>query len=340
MKAVLVEQPGPPDVLKSVDIPEPAPKRGEAVVRVAAAGMNRIDIWVRSGVYKVSLPRIIGADAAGVVEEVGEDVTSVSRGDRVLVDPAIKCGRCRFCLMGMDSSCENLVLLGHGKDGTYAEKIAVPASNLYPVPSGLEMHEAAAIMVNYMTVWHAAVTRAGLRPGSTVLVVGAGSGVGVAAIQLCKLFGCTVISTVGEDWKEQQAYRLGADHVINRKKRRVGEAVAELTKGKGVDLVIEHAGAAIWDEAVKSLSPSGRMVYFGATSGEVAPVNIRHTYRREISLIGSYNWCRSEVPHVLQLFEKGLIKPVISKTFKLSEAVEAHRLMESDNFFGKIILLP
>jgi NADPH:quinone reductase-like Zn-dependent oxidoreductase len=178
MKAVLVEQPGPPDVLKSVDIPEPAPKRGEAVVRVAAAGMNRIDIWVRSGVYKVSLPRIIGADAAGVVEEVGEDVTSVSRGDRVLVDPAIKCGRCRFCLMGMDSSCENLVLLGHGKDGTYAEKIAVPASNLYPVPSGLEMHEAAAIMVNYMTVWHAAVTRAGLRPGSTVLVVGAGSGVG------------------------------------------------------------------------------------------------------------------------------------------------------------------
>jgi len=340
MKAVLIEQPGPPEVLKYTDVPERAPRRGEAVVRVAAAGMNRIDIWVRSGVYKVPLPRILGGDAAGVVEAVGDDVSNVSVGDRVVVNPAVTCGRCRFCLTGYDSLCENHKLLGHGLDGTYAEKIVVPASNLYPVPRGLEMHEAAGIMVTYVTVWHAMVSRAGLKPGSTVLVVGAGSGVGVAAIQLCKLFGCTVVATVGDDWKAEKAYGLGADHVVNRKKRNVSEAVAEFTGGRGVDLVVEHAGSAIWDEAIKSLSPGGVMVYFGATSGENASVNIRYTYRRQQSLIGSYSWNKSEIPQVLRLFEKGLLKPVVDRTFKLADAVEAHKHMESNKFFGKLILIP
>ncbi|MEM4189350.1 MAG: zinc-binding dehydrogenase [Candidatus Caldarchaeum sp.] len=340
MKAVVLEQPGPPEVLKYVDVAEKRPGEGEAVVRVQAAGMNRIDIWIRSGVYKVPLPRIIGAEAAGVVEEVGEDVANVSKRDRVVVNPAITCGRCRFCLKGFDSLCENHKLLGHGADGTYAEKITVPAINLYPIPNGLQMHEAASIMVTYMTVWHAAVTRANITPGSTVLVVGAGSGVGVAAIQLCKLFGATVITTVGEDWKAEKAYALGADHVVNRKKRKVSEAVNEITKGQGVDMVIEHAGQAIWDEAVKSLSPGGKLVYFGATSGENASVNIRYTYRRQLSLLGSYSWNKQEIPSVLQLFEKKLLKPLVDRTFPLKNAAEAHKLMESDAFFGKLVLIP
>ncbi len=340
MKAVVLEQQGPPDVLKYVDYPERMPVKGEATVRINAAGMNRIDIWIRKGVYKVPLPRVIGCEAAGIVEEVGEDVTNLSKGDKVVVNPALTCGTCRFCLRGLDSLCENHRLLGYGVDGTYAEKITVPASNLYPIPASLDIHEAAGIMVTYMSVWHAIVTRAGITPGSTVLVVGAGSGVGVAAIQLCKLFGATVIATVGDDWKVEKAYGIGADYVVNRKKKSVSEFVNEITKGCGVDLVVEHAGQAMWDEAVKSLSPGGKMVYFGATSGENATVNIRYTYRRQISLLGSYSWNKQEIPHVLQLFEKRLLKPVIYRTYPLREAVEAHKLMESDAFFGKIILIP
>ncbi|MEM4281282.1 MAG: zinc-binding dehydrogenase, partial [Candidatus Caldarchaeum sp.] len=159
-------------------------------------------------------------------------------------------------------------------------------------------------------------------------------------IQLCKLFGATVITTVGEDWKAEKAYALGADHVVNRKKRKVSEAVNEITKGQGVDMVIEHAGQAIWDEAVKSLSPGGKLVYFGATSGENASVNIRYTYRRQLSLLGSYSWNKQEIPSVLQLFEKKLLKPLVDRTFPLKNAAEAHKLMESDAFFGKLVLIP
>ncbi|MCS6783750.1 MAG: zinc-binding dehydrogenase [Candidatus Caldarchaeum sp.] len=340
MKAIVVEKPGGPEVLKPVDVDEKTPRRNEALVKLEAVGMNRIDIWIRSGLYKVSLPRIIGADGAGVVEAVGEDVTNVAAGDRVLIDPAITCGRCRFCLRGFDSLCENHRLLGHGIDGTYAEKIVVPAINLHHVPRELSTVQAACIMVNYATIWHALVTRAGLAPGSTVLVIGAGSGVGVAAVQMCKLFGCTVVATVGDDWKAEKAYRIGADYVVNRRKRSISEAVNEYTGGRGVDLVVEHAGQAVWDEAVKSLSPGGKLVYLGATSGESAAINIRYTYRRQHSFIGSYGWNKHEIPHVIQLFDKGLLRPIIHTTYPLTEAAEAHRLMESDNFFGKIILIP
>lgn len=336
----MFERPGGPDVLKYVDVQEKRPGRNEALVKLEAAGMNRIDVWIRSGLYKVPLPRIIGGDGAGVVEEVGEDVTNVSKGDRVLINPAVTCGRCRFCVQGLDSLCEKQVLLGLGLDGTYAEKVVVPAANLYHVPAELSTVQAACIVVNYATVWHALVTRAGLSPGSAVLVVGAGSGVGVAAIQLCKLFGCTVVATVGEDWKAEKAYKVGADYVVNRRKRSISDAVNEYTKGRGVDLVVEHAGQAMWEEAVKSLSPGGKMVFFGATSGENASVNIRYNYRRQISLLGSYLWNKHEIPHVIELFDKGLIRPIIHTTYPLSEAAEAHRLMESDNFFGKIVLLP
>ncbi|MDW8358971.1 MAG: zinc-binding dehydrogenase [Candidatus Caldarchaeum sp.] len=340
MKAVVLERQGPPEVLRYGDVAERRPGRGEVVVKLEAAGMNRIDIWIRSGVYKLQLPRIIGGDGAGVVEEVGEDVSSVSKGDKVILNPALSCGRCRFCLKGYDSLCESHRLLGFGVDGTYAEKTVVPAVNVYPKPERLSMEEAAGVMVTYMTVWHALVSRAGLTPGSSVLVVGGGSGVGVAAIQLCKLFGSTVIATVGDDWKAEKAYRLGADYVVNRRKQSVSQAVNEITRGQGVDLAVEHAGQAIWDEVVKSLSPGGKMVYFGATTGENGAVNIRYTYRRQLSLIGSYSWNKHEIPHVLQLFEKGLLKPVVDRVFPLKDAVEAHRLMESDAFFGKIILKP
>ncbi|MEM0440241.1 MAG: zinc-binding dehydrogenase [Candidatus Caldarchaeum sp.] len=340
MKAVVVETPGGPEALKYTDVSERKPGRGEVLVKLEAVGMNRIDIWIRSGLYKVQLPRIIGADGAGIVEEVGEDMTNFSKGDRVLINPAITCGRCRFCICGVDSLCENHRLLGHGLDGTYAEKIVVPAINLHHVPTELSTVQAASIVVNYATVWNAVVRRAGLTPGMNVLVIGAGSGVGVAAIQLCKLFGCTVIGTVGEDWKAEKAYKIGADYVINRRRQSISEAVNAFTKGLGVDLVVEHAGQAVWEEAVKSMSPGGKLVYFGATSGENASINIRYTYRRQLSFIGSYGWNKQDIPHVLQLFHKGLIRPIIHTTYPLSEAAEAHRLMQSDNFFGKIILLP
>ncbi|MEM0349072.1 MAG: zinc-binding dehydrogenase [Candidatus Caldarchaeum sp.] len=340
MKAVVVERQGGPEVLRVKEVVEKSPGRGEVLVKLEASGMNRIDIWVRSGVYKVPLPRIIGVDGAGLVEEVGEEVTGIAKGDRVLINPALTCGTCRFCQRGWDSLCENHRFLGHGADGTYAEKITLPAGNLYKIPEELSTTQAGCIMVTYATAWHALVTRSGVLPGSTVLVIGGGSGVGISAIQICKLLGCTVITTVGEDWKVEKAYRLGADYVVNRRKQSVSGAVMEFTRGLGVDVVLEHAGQAVWEEAVKSLAPGGKMVYLGATSGENASVNIRYTYRRQISLLGSYGWNKHEIPQVLRLFETGKLRPVIHTTFPLTEAQEAHKLMESDNFFGKIVLLP
>jgi len=340
MKAMVFETPGPPEVLKYRDISEKSPRRGEVLVRIHYSGVNRIDTWIRSGVYKVSTPRVLGADASGVVEEVGDEVENVRPGDRVVVNPAITCGKCNYCLSGWDSLCENLSLLGYAVDGTYAEKIVVPSVNLHPVPSTLDMSEAAAIMVTYLTAWHALVTRAGLTPGLTVLVMAGGSGVGVAAIQLCKLLGATVLTTVGEDWKVEKAHKLGADYVINRKKQNIREAVLDFTKNDGVDIVLEHVGETVWPDVVKSLKMGGKMVFLGATTGENGLINIRYAYRRQLSILGSYLWNKQEISRVLNLFAKGLLKPVIANILPLSEAAEAHRIMESDNFFGKIILKP
>ncbi len=335
-----MEEQGPPEVLRLKDVADPSPVDDEVVIRVKAAGLNRIDIWIRSGLYKLELPRIIGVDVAGVVEKAGPRVSSVNVGDRVVVDPALYDDECRFCKRGWTAMCEKHRMVGFHVDGGYAELVKVPARNVYHIPSGVGFEEAAAIPVNFLTVWHNLFVRARVEAGDYVLVVGAGSGIGYAAIQLAKLAGATVITTVGDEWKAQKARELGADYVINRKKENVAERVNEITNGRGVDLVFEHAGQAMWDAAVKSLRPGGTMVFCGATTGDTTQINIRLLYRKQLNLHGAYAWNRDAMEKVLQLFAERKLKAVVDSVMPLEDAVKAHKRMENSEHFGKIILRP
>ncbi|GBC69088.1 Alcohol dehydrogenase [archaeon HR01] len=340
MKAIVLERQGPPDVLTLRDVEVPRIGEDEVLVRVEAAGVNRLDVWVRSGVYKTEMPRVLGSEAAGVVSEVGGKVSHLSVGDRVFIDPALTDGSCSFCLQGKQSLCENLKLVGFGADGCYAEYVKVPAVNVHPIPRGWGFEEAAALAVNYFTAWHCLMARASLQPGSTVLVVGGGSGVGVAAIQISKLLGAEVIALVGDEWKREKARGLGADHVLNRRRENIVEEVLRLTGGKGVDIVFEHAGEKMWETALKSLRPGGTMVFFGATSGDEGRLSIRYAYRRQLNLVGSYSWDKKDVFNTLKILETGRLKPVIDTVYPLADASKSHMRMERDEHFGKIILKP
>ncbi|MEM4316335.1 MAG: zinc-binding dehydrogenase [Nitrososphaerota archaeon] len=338
MKAVVLDRYGPADVLVERDVVEPKVGEDDVLVRVRAAGVNRLDIWIRSGVYTTELPRILGSEASGVVEAVGDRVSTVSVGDRVFINPALTDGTCSQCIRGYDSLCENLRLVGFGSDGCYAEMVKVPARNIHKIPEELSFEDSAAITVNYLTAWHCLVTRAGIEYGQTVLVVGAGSGIGGAAVQISKLFGATVIATVGDEWKKARAREIGADHVANRRTENIVEEVRRVTGGLGVDLVFEHAGEKMWNDALKSLRPGGVMVFCGATSGDEGRLSIRYAYRRQLRLIGSYSWNRYEIDRVLRLFESGRLRPVIDSIFPLKDAAKAHVRMERDEHFGKILL--
>jgi len=341
LRAVVIERQGEPDVMQVKEVEDPKPAVGEALVRIEAIGVNRIDIWIRSGLYKVQLPRIIGVDASGVIERIeGGEEYGLAAGDRVVIDPAIYDNTCPYCAIGYTSLCENHKLLGFNVDGTYAELLKIPARNLHKIPDNVSFEEAAAIPVNFLTAWHSLFYRASVKPGHRVLVIGGGSGIGYAAIQLAKLAGATVITTVGDDWKETKAREVGADYVINRRKQKVSEKVMEYTDGKGVDLIFEHSGKEIWSEALNSLKPGGTMVFCGATTGDTVEINIRQIYRRQFNLLGSYGWNRDTLPKILSLFRERKLRVVIDSVYKLEDAAEAHRKMQENKHFGKIILKP
>lgn len=338
MKATVLEEFGGPEKLVYTDYPDPRVGDDEILVRVEACGVNHIDIWIRTGTYKVPLPHVIGTDVAGEVSAVGRRVENVNVGHKVVLAPNIACGTCKYCLRGFDSACERLTLLGNQVDGGYAEYVKAPSRNAFLMPKNLTFEQAASIPVNFATSWHMLVTRANIRPGMNVLVIGAGSGVGVAAIQIAKLAGAHVLTTVGADWKREKAKELGADHVINRKTDDVAAEAKRFTDGKGVDIVFEHVGTEIWDKCVKSLAPTGVLVTCGATSGTLGQIDIRYLYRNQLSIVGSYSWNKSEFAEVLKLFEAGKLRPVIDSVIGLEKAAEAHRRMESSMHFGKIIL--
>lgn len=339
MKAVVLERLGGPEVLEYRETDDPSPSSDECVVRVAATSVNRIDTWIRKGVYKVPLPHILGVDIAGEVE-VAAPSRGINKGERVVVYPAITCGACEYCLEGLENMCVKRQLIGHTRNGGYAEKVAVPAGNLVRLPGSVSLEEAAALPTNFLTSWHALVTRAGIKPGNVVLVVGAGSGVGYAAIEIAKLSGATVIATVGEDWKEEKAYELGADFVINRKKKDVAEEVKAYTNGRGVDIVFEHAGSAFFETALRSLAINGSLVTLGATTGQEVKLDIRSVYMRHIKIIGVGMGTRRELLRLLDLVAKKKLKVVIDREYPLAKASEAHARMENSENFGKILLKP
>jgi len=283
-------------------------------------------------------PHVLGSDVAGIVEQVGNRVEGVTVGQRVFVSPGISCWKCEQCLAGRDNMCRSYGLVGAMTHGGYAEYVKVPFRNVLPIPENLSFEQAAAFPLVSVTASHMLFALAGLQHGETVLIMGAGSGVGSMAVQMGKLAGARVIATVGSDDKIPKAVILGADAVINHAKEKVSERVKLLTEGRGVDVVIEHIGPEVWDSALESLAKGGRLVTCGATTGGDVKLNLRYVFSRQLTIKGSYMGTRAELAKVAELMGQGRLISVIDRTFPLQEARAAQELMLSRKFFGKILL--
>jgi len=340
MKAIRIHQFGGPEVLKYEDVPDPQPRHDQVLVRVRACAMNHLDIWVRKGVPGVTFPRILGSDIAGEVVSAGDYVSGITSGQRVLLAPMTFCGVCPKCTSGQQNFCPQFGVLGARVDGGDCELMVVPRVNVIPIPDSLNFDEAASVPLVFLTAWHMLVARAGLRPGHTVLVLGAGSGVGSAAIQICKLFNATVITTAGNDAKLARARELGADYGIDHYKQKISDEVKRITNKVGVDIVFEHVGPATWQESLKSLKPGGTVVTCGATTGREAQIDLNFLYSRQQSYLGSFMGNMADLYEVLGHVFAGRLKPVVDRTFPLSEAADAHRYLESSEMFGKVVLKP
>ncbi len=338
MKAVRFHKHGGPEVLKYEDVPDPSIRAGEALVRVRACALNHLDLFQRRGIDRVTmpLPHISGADVAGEIL-VSTD-PEFTRGRRVLLQPGLSCGRCEACLGGLDNECARYDVLGYQSDGGYAELVRVPAQNLVPIPESIGFPEAAAFPLTFLTAWHMLVTRAGLRAGEDVLVLGAGSGVGQAAIQIAWLHGARVFATAGTDDKLARARQLGAYEVVNHYTQDVPGAIRRMTGGRGVDVVVEHVGEATWERSLRCLSRGGRLVTCGATTGHDARIDLRFLFSRQYTVLGSYMGTKAELLRAAQFFFAGQLRPVIDCVFPLAEAAEAHRRLERHEQFGKIVL--
>jgi len=340
MRAILIPKHGGPEVLQYAEIADPKPGPSEVLVRVHACALNHLDLWVRQGLNGVTfpLPLVPGSDIAGELAAVGELATRLCPGDKVVLAPGVSCGQCAACAAGKDNECRKYTLLGYGRNGGCAEYVVAPEANVLPMPEGLSFEEAAAVPLVFLTAWHMLVARARLQPGEEVLILGAGSGVGSAAIQIAKLMGARVLATAGSGAKLDKARELGADELINHSQRKISDEVRRLTAKRGVDVVFEHVGTATWEQSILSLAIGGRLVTCGATTGFAAQLDLRYLFARQLSLLGSYMGSRAELYTVLKLVGEKRLHPVIDRVFPLAEAAQAHRRMEQREQFGKIVL--
>ncbi|MFB3812686.1 MAG: zinc-binding dehydrogenase [Terriglobales bacterium] len=340
MKAIRFHEFGGPEVLKYEDVPEPELRKDHVLVRVRACALNHLDLWVRKGLPGIKLPHINGSDVAGDVAGTGEYITDLKEGQRVLLAPMVFDNYCPACVSGRQNFCPQFSVLGYANDGGNAEYIAVPRVNVIPIPDSLSYDDAASVPLVFLTAWHMLITRAQIRPGQVVLVLGAGSGVGSAAIQICKLFHATVITTAGDERKLAKAKELGADYTINHYQQKIGDEVKKITNKQGVDIVFEHVGKATWGESMKSLKPGGTIITCGATTGGDTSFDIRFLFARQLSFLGSYMGTMGELYDVLKHVFSGELKPVVDTTFPLKDARAAHERLEKSEMFGKIVLKP
>ncbi len=342
MKATVFKQHGGPDVLEYTDVPEPQIRANEVLVEVKACALNHLDIFVRNGLpgIEIPLPHILGCDVAGVVREVGDLVTWVKAGDEVMVQPGVSCGHCEACLSGQDNLCREYDMIGYRRDGGYAELVAVPGVNIIAKPPALSWEEAAALPLVTVTTWHMLVTRANVQPGEDVLVHAAGSGVGSIAIQIAKLRGARVITTASSDEKLAKARELGADETINYTRADWPKEVRRLTDRRGVDVVVEHTGAETWPGSIAALKNNGRLVTCGATSGYDARTDLRQVFFRHLTLLGSFMGSKGELLEAMKFVAAGKIRAIVDRVLPLSEARQAHELIEDRAQFGKVVLKP
>ena len=340
MRAVTIRTHGGVDVLRSETIGDPVPGPREVRVRVHAVALNHLDLWVRRGLpgLKLEYPHRLGSDVAGVIESVGPGAPQELSGRKVLINPGLSCGACAACLSGEDNLCGRYQILGEHVSGGYAEYVVVPVANVLPYPERLEWAEAACIPLVFMTAWQMVVRRARVQPGQVVLVHAAGSGVGSAAVQIAKLHGATVIATARGAAKLERARALGADHLVDSTGESFCDAARKLTNKRGVDVVIEHVGQAVWADSLRALRWGGTLVTCGATSGHDATTDLRQVFYRQLQILGSTMGSKADLFRIIPLVQSGQLHPVLDRTFPLAEAPAAHTHLESRQAFGKVVL--
>lgn len=343
MRAALFNKHGGPEVLEIAEVPDPIAHAGQVQVRVSAVALNHIDLFLRQGLpaLHIKLPHVSGGDVCGHVSAIGDGVSGVAVGDRVLINPGISCGHCQACLAGRDNFCPEGQLLGEHCWGGCAEYVVVPRANLVLVPRAtvsLDDTALAAVPIAFITAWQMLVERAVVRQGETVLVLAAGSGVGTAAIQIAKLFGARVIAAASTDEKLQRARGLGADDVINYRTSELVAEVKRLTDRRGADVIVEHVGAATFPKSVVAAARGGRIVTCGATDGFEPVLNLRYVFWRQLSILGSTLASKARLFDVVSLMAAGKLRPVVDRVLPLAKIGEAHRLLESRAAFGKVVL--
>lgn len=340
MKAAFITGHGGNEVVQVGEHALPPRTPGEVRVRVRAATLNQVDLYMRNSGAGIThrLPQVLGLDAAGTVEACDDTDPLLRPGQEVVVHPGIACGRCEFCQRGDGALCARIQFLGEHRDGTFAQWIQVPAAQLFPKPSHLDWTEAAALGVNHLTAWRMLFTKARLQPWETVLVFGIGGGVSLAALQLAKAIGARVIVTSRDDAKLERARALGADHGINGKTQDVAKEVMTLTGGRGVDVVFENTGAATWSSAMKSLVRGGRLVTCGATTGDQPGADLRRIFVRQLQIFGSSLGNAGEFHELLGFVQRTGLRPVIDSEYPLDQVHTALDRLESGVQFGKIAL--
>lgn len=340
MKAVRIHQHGGLDVLKYEDIPMPNINQNQCLIKIKAAALNHLDIWVRKGFPGVPLPMIMGSDGAGVIEEIGTNISEFSVGNRVLIQPLTYCGTCRWCKQNKENYCEKWGIFGENQDGTQCEYMAIDADHLRIIPSGMSFEEAAAFPLVAETAYAMLIDRANIQEGETVFVWGASSGVGSMAIQIAKAMGCKVLTTVGNVKKRDFAEKLGADLIVNYNDENISKIVKKFTGRQGVDVVVEHVGTKTWETSLRILGRGGRIVTCGATTGSEAKFDIRRLFYNHQSILGSTMGNVKSLESALAMYRNGDIKPIVDKCFKMSEIRKAHEYLENGNQMGKVIVIP
>jgi len=324
VKAVRIHEDGGPEVLRYEDAPDPEPGPGEVLVELRAASLNHLDLWIRKGLPSVPKPRILGADGAGLVARLGEGVDGLVEGQRVVINPGLEHG-------------DEISVVGEHTDGTHAELVAVPATNVHPLPDELSFEEAAAFPLVFETAYRMLVTRAGLAAGEWVLIWGIGSGVSTAALSIAKALGARTLVTSSSDAKLERARELGADEVVNHASGDVRGTVKRLT-GAGVDVVVEHVGEATWGTSLAAARPGGRIAVCGATSGPNPPAQLHRVWWKQLTILGSTMGTHADFEAAYELVKSGRARPVVDRVFPLSEIRAAHERLEAGEQLGKVVL--
>jgi NADPH:quinone reductase-like Zn-dependent oxidoreductase len=341
MKAIRIHKHGPEEVLQIEELDTPVPEPDEVLVKVHSSALNHLDIWVRKGLPGVPLPIIPGSDASGTIEELGSLVKHNGHwktGQNVILIPFRSCGQCIYCSSGNENLCNRFRIPGEHLDGYQAEYVSIPSGYILPKPSILNFEEAAAFPLATLTAYHMLVRKIRLSPGEWILVYGASSGVGSAAVQLAKRYGSRVITTIGSESKQEKARELGPDHIINYSEQPVGKTVREITDGQGVDVVFEHTGSATWTESLKALKKGGKIITCGATTGPHVRIDLRALFIKHQQIIGSTMGTRQDLLKICRLMEDKKLTVYLDKIFPMTEIRQAHHYLEAEHDFGKVVV--